>query len=160
MLTPRRDGWTRGFAIVDLHQSEGRLLKSSRHKLFFPEQIFKWRSRRCCLIWRAIVFWSGLSLKPERFTAKTLEKLVNGEDVFIIQPTGSGKSLIYQSLPMAMAIDIVKETTFKSIAVVISPLTSLMQDQVKFLKSIAAEFIGEDQNNEGGRLPDRVWTNR
>ena len=24
------------FAIVDLHQSEGRLLKSSRHKLFFP----------------------------------------------------------------------------------------------------------------------------
>ena len=43
---------------------------------------------------------------------------------------------------MVMAIDIVKETTFKSIAVVISPLTSLMQDQVKFLlKSIAAEFI-------------------
>ena len=48
-----------------------------------------------------------------------LEKLVNGEDVFVIQPTGSGKSLIYQS--SAMAIDIVKETTFKSIAVVIHP---------------------------------------
>ena len=57
---------------------------------------------------------------------KALEKLVNGEDVLVIQPTGSGKSLIYQSSPMAMAIDIVKETTFKSIAVVISPLTSLM----------------------------------
>ena len=51
---------------------------------------------------------------------------------------------------MAMAIDIAKETTFKSIAVVISPLTSLMQDHVKFLKSIAAEFIAEDQNDEGG----------
>ena len=51
---------------------------------------------------------------------------------------------------MAMASDIVKEMTFKSIAVVISPLTSLMQDQVKFLKSIAAEFIGKDQNDEGG----------
>ena len=25
---------------------------------------------------------------------KALEKLVNGEDVFVIQPTGSGKSLI------------------------------------------------------------------
>ena len=49
-----------------------------------------------------------------------------------------------------MAIDIVKETTFKSIAVVISPLTSLMQDQVKFLKSIPAEFSGEDQSDEGG----------
>ena len=84
---------------------------------------------------------------------KALEKLVNGEDVFVIQPTGSGKSLIYQSSPMA--IDIVKETTFKSIAVVISPLTSLMQDQVKFLKSIAAE-----SKRRRGRLPDRVWTDR
>ena len=53
---------------------------------------------------------------------KALEKLVNGEYVFVSQPTGSGKSLIYQSSPMA--IDIMKETTFKSIAVVISPLTS------------------------------------
>ena len=52
---------------------------------------------------------------------KKLEKLVNGEYVFVIQPTGSGKSLIYQSAPMAICI--VKETIFKSIAVVISPLT-------------------------------------
>ena len=37
---PRRDGWTRGFAIVDLHQPEGRLLKSSRHKLFFFQSRF------------------------------------------------------------------------------------------------------------------------
>ena len=75
---------------------------------------------------------------------KALEKLVNGEDVFVIQPTGSGKSLIYQSAPMVF--DVVKKTTVPSIAVVISPLTSLMQDQVKFLKSIGvtAEYIGED----------------
>ena len=79
---------------------------------------------------------------------KALQKLVDGGDVFVIQPTGSGKSLSFQSAPMV--IDIVKETTFKSIAVVISPLTSLMQDQVKFLKSVglAAEFIGENQNDE------------
>jgi len=79
---------------------------------------------------------------------KALQKLANGEDVFVIQPTGSGKSLIFQSAPMV--IDIVKETTFKSIAVVISPLTSLMQDRVKFRKSVglAAEFIGEDQNDK------------
>ena len=38
---------------------------------------------------------------------KALEKLVNGEDVFVIQPTGSGKSLIsviYQCSPMAIDI--------------------------------------------------------
>ena len=29
---------------------------------------------------------------------KALEKLVNGEDVFVIQPTGSEKSLTYQSV--------------------------------------------------------------
>ena len=49
-----------------------------------------------------------------------------------------------------MMFDIVKQTSFKSIAVVILPLSSLMQDQVKYLKSIGltAEFIGEDQNDE------------
>lgn len=41
---------------------------------------------------------------------KAVQKLVNGEDVFVIQPTGSGKSLIFQSA--AMVIDIVKETNF------------------------------------------------
>ena len=79
---------------------------------------------------------------------KALQKLVNGEDVFVIQPTGSGKSLVYQSAPMVF--DIVKRTTLQSIAVVISPLTSLMQDQVKFLTSVGvtAEFIGEDQQDD------------
>jgi len=79
---------------------------------------------------------------------KALQKLVNGEDIFVIQPTGSGKSLVYQSA--LMVFDIVKRTTFKSTAVIISPLTLLMQDQVKFLTSIGvtAEFIGEDQQDD------------
>ena len=49
-----------------------------------------------------------------------------------------------------MVFDVVKKTTFQSIAVVISPLTSLMEDQVKFLKStgVTAEFIGEDQQDK------------
>jgi len=82
------------------------------------------------------------------FQQKALQKLVNGEDIFVIQPTGSGKSLVYQSA--LMVFDIVKRTTFKSTAVIISPLTLLMQDQVKFLTSIGvtAEFIGEDQQDD------------
>ena len=56
-LLPRRDGWTRGFAIVDFHQSEGRLPRLSRqHKLSFLEQFSIRRMRRCYLMWRAIVF--------------------------------------------------------------------------------------------------------
>ena len=39
---------------------------------------------------------------------EALEKLVSGEDVFVIQPTGSGKSLIFQAAPIVF--DVVKPT--------------------------------------------------
>ena len=44
---------------------------------------------------------------------EALEKLVSGEDVFVIQPTGSGKSLIFQTAPIVFV-------KFQSMAVVIS----------------------------------------
>jgi superfamily II DNA helicase RecQ len=48
-------------------------------------------------------------------------------DVFVIQPIGSVKSLIYQSAPAVF--DIVRPVSKgKSISLVISPLTSRMQD--------------------------------
>ena len=83
-LTPER---TAGRVDLPLSISTNQKVACSNRagiNYFFPEQIFKWRSRRCCLIWRTIVFWSVLSLKPERFTAKSVAKLVNGEDVFVI----------------------------------------------------------------------------
>ena len=49
---------------------------------------------------------------------EALEELVSGEDVFVIQPTGSGKSLIFQAAPMVF--DVVKPTKIQSMAVVIS----------------------------------------
>ena len=81
-----------------------------------------------------------------------LETLIKGQDVFIVQPTGSGKSLIFQSAPIVF--DIMKPLQKgKSIAIVISPLVSLMEDQVGFLKSIGimAEFVGDDQKDEGAK---------
>jgi len=62
-----------------------------------------------------------------------ISKLLEGKDVCAILPTGAGKSLCYQ-LPA-----LVKEGT----AVIISPLISLMQDQVVSLNKngIAAGFI-------------------
>ena len=82
---------------------------------------------------------------------EALEKLVSGRDVFLIQPTGSGKSLIFQSAPIFF--DIVRPKCVKSIVLVISPLVSLMLDQVRFLKSlgISAEIIGDEQNCEQAR---------
>ena len=82
---------------------------------------------------------------------KALKKLVDGQDVFVIQPTGSGKSLIFQAGPTVF--DVMKPMKGKSIAIVISPLISLMQDQVMYLKSlgITAEFIGEEQDDDGAK---------
>jgi ATP-dependent DNA helicase RecQ len=85
----------------------------------------------------------------KEYQVEALEKLLKGQDVFVIQPTGSGKSLIYQSAPVVFDT-IYPFSSGRSIALVISPLTSLMQDQVRYLKSvgISAEFIGEDQMSE------------
>ena len=79
---------------------------------------------------------------------ETLEMLVGGRDVFVIQPKESGKSLIFQSAPIFF--DIVGPKCAKSIVLVISPLDSLMLDQVRFLKSlgISAEITGDEQNCE------------
>ena len=60
----RKDDWKRGFVVIDFHQSDDCLPKSSRqHKLFFLEQISQRQRLRCCLMWCAVVFWSVLSLK-------------------------------------------------------------------------------------------------
>ena len=55
--------------------------------------------------------------------------------MFVTQPIGSVKSLIYKSAPVVF--DIVRPVSKgKSISLVISPLTSLMQDQARYLKSV------------------------
>ena len=87
----------------------------------------------------------------EKFRETQQEAIVNlleGKDVLVLQPTGSGKSLIFQSFPLI--VDELRKPVRCSCALVISPLNSLMQDQVSFLTSVGikAAFIGEEQNDE------------
>src|SRR5215216_3674841 len=63
---------------------------------------------------------------------EAVEAAVAGRDVLVVMPTGSGKSLCYQ-LPALMRADL---------TVVVSPLVSLMQDQVQAVERIAPGYVG------------------
>src|SRR5687767_3175014 len=61
-----------------------------------------------------------------------VEAAMADRDVLVVMPTGAGKSLCYQ-LPALMRDDL---------SIVVSPLVSLMQDQVEALEVIAPGCVG------------------
>lgn len=64
---------------------------------------------------------------------RAIESSLNGENLFITQPTGAGKSAVYQVSAMMSP-----RTT-----IVVQPLVVLLDDQVSFLKSrgISARWL-------------------
>lgn len=70
----------------------------------------------------------------------TIEKILNGEKVLLIEKTGFGKSLCFQ-FPASV---------FEGTTVIFSPLIALMRDQVKKLTAlgISANCINSEQTHE------------
>jgi len=94
--------------------------------------------------------FSVMQLKAEqRFI---IEKIVGRRDVFGQLPTGYGKSLTFQLLPGVLKSLNAKGYDFPStpLVVVISSLMSIVEDQVKYLRSIGiqAAYIGESKTKD------------
>ncbi|MCP4504554.1 MAG: RecQ family ATP-dependent DNA helicase [Deltaproteobacteria bacterium] len=81
---------------------------------------------------------------------EAIEALLSGEDLLCIQPTGHGKSLLYQLSAVALG----------GLTVVISPLLALMRDQLEHLETrfdIPAGSLNSDQDeSENARTSSRA----
>ncbi|CBK21609.2 uncharacterized protein [Blastocystis hominis] len=75
-----------------------------------------------------------------------MKTVLTGRSVFCIMPTGGGKSLCYQ-LPALL---------LPGITVVVSPLISLVQDQIRGLQEVGVE-VGAMTGSSGGEVPSALW---
>ena len=84
-------------------------------------------------------------LFPEQ--EESIRAFMEKGNVFVNLPTGYGKSLIFQCLPIVADV-LNSKSRGSSLMVVISPLKSLMKDQVNFLETIGIPAIAtEDDDN-------------
>ena len=77
---------------------------------------------------------------------EAIEVFINrNQDIFVNLPTGCGKSLIYQALPVCFDV---LYTDVQHIVVVVSPLINLMKDQVSKLQKLGVSAISLTEISE------------
>ena len=82
-----------------------------------------------------------------------ISNILSGEDILAIMPTGGGKSICYQ----------IPALIFDGITIIISPLISLMKDQVDTLKEmgVASTYINSSlSSNEINTIMEEVKENK
>lgn len=92
-------------------------------------------------------YWGYSSFRP--FQKTTIDAILSGHDTLTILPTGGGKSICFQVPALKM----------DGLAVIISPLISLMKDQVDALKElgIAASALNSSMSgNEQDQVIEQV----
>ena len=106
----------------------------------------------------------------EMFCLKSFRKqqeeafLLDQKNIFFSAPTGFGKSLIFQTIPLihdTMSGNLLGNST----VIVISPLNSLIDDQLSYLRSVGVTVVALRNNNsmsdivseEGEILPSLIY---
>ena len=84
---------------------------------------------------------------------KCLEALFKGKGVYASLPTGYGKSLIFYAAPI-VADELFSRPHGSSKIIVISPLRTLMEDQVAYLRSLGLSAIALHDEQSKERLKE------
>ncbi|MDR7866560.1 MAG: DNA helicase RecQ [Sporomusaceae bacterium] len=82
--------------------------------------------------------------------AEIINSLTNGTDTLAVMPTGAGKSLCYQ-LPALM---------LPGITIVVSPLISLMKDQIDALHEVGIPAAYINSSLTGAQVNERLYNTR
>uniref|UniRef100_A0A1X7SVC4 DNA 3'-5' helicase n=1 Tax=Amphimedon queenslandica TaxID=400682 RepID=A0A1X7SVC4_AMPQE len=88
------------------------------------------------------------NLKDEQISCLT--EFLSGRDVFVILPTGFGKTVCFTLLPFAFDKYQKRDSGNKAIIIVVSPLTALIINQVEALlsRNVSAGYINSESTSD------------
>ena len=88
------------------------------------------------------------SLKVEQRLC--LAEFINGRDVFVVLPTGFGKTACFTTLPFAFDLVQERDLENRAIIIVVSPLTALIIDQVEALlnRNVSVGYINSETTSD------------